>query len=375
MHRERSISAALTVTALLCLMVLPIRGSAQSISPAEARTIAKDAYIYGFALVDNYRILYPYFMNNGSQEFKVPWNELRGTAQVFAAENEAVQIPPSDMPYSQVGADLRAEPVVITMPVIERHRYNLTQVIDLYSFNFAYIGSRAAGNDGGSFLLAGPDWASQKPKRVKDIIRPGTDFVFVVYRIEAFSPGDINEVQKPQAGYKVQGLHKYLGKSAPAPLSKLNFMKPITTDEERTSLEFFDLLNFVLRLCPANPAERDLMRRFAELGIGPQADFAFNSGSLSPEMKKALEEGETDAWRGRKEDIEDIKASSAGEELAYSVSFIDSAIQTPNNANSMAIFVPAEFPLVSPFWSFATYELPFNLFIANPPNRYLIDGP
>jgi hypothetical protein len=372
MHSKHPTSAAVALTALLCLIVSPIRGSAQSISPDEARTIAKDAYTYGFLLVDNYRILYPYFVDNGSQEFKAPWNELQKTAQVFAPENNAVEIPLTDMPYSEMGADLSAEPLVVTMPAIDRHRHNLTQVIDLYSFNLAYIGSDATGNDGGSFLLVGANWAGQKPKRIKDVIRPGTDFVFVVYRIEAFSPGEINDVQKPQDGYRVQGLHKYLGKSAPPLPSKFTFMKPITADEERTSLRFFDVLNFVLRFCPANPAETALMGRFAKLGIGPQADFAFNSGSLSPEMKKALEEGETDAWRSRKEDI---KASGAGEELAYSVNFIDSAVQRPNNANSMAVFVPAEFPPASPFWSLATYELPFGLFIANPPNRYLIDGP
>ncbi len=31
------------------------------ITPTEARTIAKDAYIYGFPLVDNYRIQYLVF--------------------------------------------------------------------------------------------------------------------------------------------------------------------------------------------------------------------------------------------------------------------------------------------------------------------------
>jgi hypothetical protein len=40
-------------------------------------------------------------------------------------------------------------------------------------------------------------------------------------------------------------------------------MKPITADEDRTSLRFFDLLNFALRFCPANSAESDLTGRFA----------------------------------------------------------------------------------------------------------------
>jgi hypothetical protein len=372
MYRRRPISVVVALMALLCLVVSPIRGSAQSISPDEARTIAKEAYIYGVPLVNNYRILYPYLVENGSQEFRAPWSELRKAEQALAPENKAAQIPRLDMPYSQVGADLRAEPLVVTMPVIERHLHNVTQVIDLYNFNLGYIGSRTTGNGGGSFLLAGVDWAGQKPKRIKDVIRPGTDFVLVVYRIEPFSPGQIDDVQKLQAGYRVQGLHKYLGKSAPPPPSKVDFMKPITADEERMSLQFLDLLNFVLRFCPANTADRDLMGRFAKLGIGPQADFAFNSGSLSPEMKKALEQGEADGLRSRKEDI---RASSAGDELAYSVNLPDAAVQKPNDASaSVAIFVPAAFPPVSRFWSLARYE-PFSLFIANPPNSYLIDGP
>ena len=35
---------------------IPVTASAQSISIDEARAIAKEAYIYGFPLVDSYRI-------------------------------------------------------------------------------------------------------------------------------------------------------------------------------------------------------------------------------------------------------------------------------------------------------------------------------
>ena len=36
----------------------------------EARAIAKDAYIYGFPLVDNYRIQQAYFVNCESPQFQ-----------------------------------------------------------------------------------------------------------------------------------------------------------------------------------------------------------------------------------------------------------------------------------------------------------------
>lgn len=49
---------------------------AQTISPAEARVIAKEAKIYGFPLVDSYRVQCSYFVDHSSPEFKAPWNTL-----------------------------------------------------------------------------------------------------------------------------------------------------------------------------------------------------------------------------------------------------------------------------------------------------------
>jgi len=145
--------------------------NAQSLSPTEARAIAKDAYIYGFPLVDSYRIQYAYFVDRGNPEFKAPWNTLYNTARVFTPEDKAIQTPNSDTPYSFVGADLRAQPLVFTVPAVPRERYYSLQFIDLYTFNFAYVGSRATGSEAGSFLLAGPRWQGETPRGIKALIR------------------------------------------------------------------------------------------------------------------------------------------------------------------------------------------------------------
>ena len=131
---------------------------AQSVPPAEVRAIAKDAVIWGFPLVDSYRVQYSYFVDRGGAEYKAPWNTLVNNARVYTPDDKAIQTPNSDTPYSFVGADLRAEPLVITVPAIDKGRYYSIQFIDMYTFNFAYVGSRATGNGAGSFLLAGPDW-------------------------------------------------------------------------------------------------------------------------------------------------------------------------------------------------------------------------
>jgi hypothetical protein len=261
-----------------------------SVSPDEARTTAKEATVYGFPLIDSYRIQYSYFVDRTSPEFKASWNTLINVARVFTPDDKAIQTPNSDTPYSFVGADLRAEPLVLTVPAVENKRYYSLQFIDMYTFNFAYVGSRATGSDAGSFLLAGPTWNGSTPSVIKAVIRSETEFAFVLYRTQLFNPADIENVKRIQAGYKVQTLSQFLGKAAPPPASAVNFVKPLSPENERTSLEFVSILNFVLKFCPTHPSETALMGRFAKLGIG--AIGTFDASALSPPLGKAVQDGD-----------------------------------------------------------------------------------
>src|SRR5882672_7400842 len=76
-----------------------------SVTPAEARAIAKEAYIYGFPLVDNYRIQHGYFVDRQDPEFKAPWNQIHNVPRVYTPADTAIQTPNSDTPYSFVGMD------------------------------------------------------------------------------------------------------------------------------------------------------------------------------------------------------------------------------------------------------------------------------
>lgn len=103
--------------------LVPATGvQAQDVTPEEARAIAKEAYIYGFPMVDGYRIQYAYFQDKSSPEYKAPWNTLYNTARVYTPADTAVQTPNSDTPYSFIGMDLRTEPMVLTVPEIEKDR-------------------------------------------------------------------------------------------------------------------------------------------------------------------------------------------------------------------------------------------------------------
>jgi hypothetical protein len=247
----------------------------------------KDAFIYGFPLVDSYRILYSYFVDRGSPEYKAAWNEkVYNNARVFTPDDKAMQTPNSDTPYSQLGLDLRTEPMVLSVPAVEKGRYYSLEVNDLYTFIAGYIGTRTTGNDAGHFLIAGPGWNGDRPQGIKRVIPCETELAFIFYRTQLFNPGDIESVKKVQAGYGVQPLSAFLGTPAPRPAPPIDFIKPLSVEVQRTSLEFFAELNWVLQFCPTHPSETELMARFASLGIG--RDQSFDVDSLSPTCARRL---------------------------------------------------------------------------------------
>ena len=136
-----------------------------------------------------------------------------------------------------LGMDLRAEPIVLTVPPIEKDRYFSIQLIDLYTFNFDYIGSRATGNDGGSFLIAGPGWKGEAPKGVAKVIRSETQLLLAIYRTHLFNPGDLENVKRVQAGYKRSPSPLFLESLRRSPAPAIEFIKPLTpgaAEEDRS---------------------------------------------------------------------------------------------------------------------------------------------
>lgn len=378
---------------------------AQKLSAEDARVIAKEAYIYGFPLVDSYRIQYSYFVDAKNAEYKGGWNEIHNTARVYTPDDKAIQSPNSDTPYSFVGADLRAEPLVLTVPKVDEGRYYSIQFIDMYTFNFAYVGSRATGNGAGRFLLAGPGWKGEKPAGIKDVIHCETGLAFLIYRTQLLGSDDIENVKRIQAGYKVEPLSTFLGQPAPATPS-IAFAAPLGRDEQKTSPKFFELLNFVLQFCPVNPTETDIRARFATLGIG--GGKPFDADALPADIRVAVERGIADAWltfeefKKSKLDTGEVGSGNmAGsrdylknnylyrmaaavlgiygnskDEAMYPVYFVDADLKPPTGANRYTLrFAPDALPPVNAFWSLTLYKLPESLLSANALNRYLINSP
>lgn len=380
--------------------------TSEGMTPEEARAIAKEAYIYGFPLVDNYRIQHSFFVGKDNTEYKAPYNVLYNTQRVATPSDKAVQTPNSDTPYGHLGFDLRAEPIVLTVPALEKNRYFTIQLVDAYTHNFNYIGSRTTGNDGGSFLIAGPDWKGETPKGIKKVFRCETQFAYALYRTQLFNPADLANVKKVQAGYKVEPLSSFLGQPTPTSAAVIDFIKPLGVEEQKSSIDFFNVLNFQLQFCPTHPSEKDLMERFAKLGI--VAGKKIDTASWSPDIRNAIHQGIADAWAeyavtkgkvDRKEltsgDVfgtrEFLKNNymyrlvgallgiygNSREEAQYPIYFTDEEGMPLNGAEHAykLNLAPGKLPPVNGFWSVTMYELPSMLLTENALNRYLINSP
>jgi hypothetical protein len=184
----------------------------------------------------------------------------------------------------------------------------------------------------------------------------------------------------------------------------VDWVKPLTQDEEKTSLEFFNVLNFVLGYSPTVPSEVDLRERFAKIGVA--GGTTFDPATLSPEIKTAIEQGRADAWEayaGEVKLMEEGKITpgevfgtrayldnnymyrwlatigiygNTKQEAMYPVYRVDADGQALSGANRYTLhFASGQYPPVHAFWSLTMYDLPQSLLVANPINRYLINSP
>jgi hypothetical protein len=379
------------------------------LAPAEAKAIAEEALIYGFPLVMSYGVIYESFVDKSSSQYKCPFNALHNEANVFTPANTSVVTPNSDTPYSFFCADLRAEPVVITVPPIEKGRYYSVQLIDLYTFNYGYIGSRTTGNGGGKYMIVGPSWKGETAPSVDKVFHCETDLAFSIFRTQLFNPGDIDNVRKIQKGYKLQTLSAFLHQPAPAAAPEIQWPK---AHKKLAQENPFAYLNFVLTLCPAvGPAEveKPMRERFARIGI--EAGKPFSLDQFTPEQKEALSAGMKEAIEKIKEQIAKVgtdengwrvatkafgnraalngnwtlraaaaKAGIYGNDAAealYPMLATDSDGKKPDCATNRytVTFPKGQLPPVNAFWSVTMYDDKTQLLVTNPIHRYLINSP
>jgi hypothetical protein len=373
--------------------------SLPDLSPDSVRAIARDAYIYGYPIVENYRIIYQSAQDTGFSKY-APFNTFYHEPDVAGPKDTLFVAPNGDTPYSYAVFDLRQGPVVIRIPAADHGRYFVFPLYDMFTHIIYSLSPRTVRPEGGRFLLASVDWKGKLPQGIDTVLRSETDFVYTIVRTQLFSRDDLTMVHKFQSQYRIESLAAFNGQAAPA-VGKGFTHLPLEPENPSTpaQLAFFDLLNSCLAFCHPHASETDLLKRFAQIGVIAGKPFvggdsSFNASVLAgiADAKKAFTEKvptvkyAAELFGTREQLKNDYLARGVGawvgiyanqlEEFMGLQGYERQADGKPYDGHNQytVTFKKDEFPPVGAFWSVTVYALPSRFMYANEINRNLISS-
>jgi hypothetical protein len=391
--KSKAMRTSLPATLALSLTLLASPVIAQSdVTPAEARAIAKEAYIFNYPLVMMYRTMYLQAIDKDSKSYSGGFGKWLHLGTSSPKDTDIVS-PNNDSPYSYSWVDTRAEPWVLTMPKIEAKRFYTSQWDDLWGFVLDNPGSVEDGNDGVRVLLASPTWKGELPKGVNRVIQGDTEFLGTLTRTQLLEPKDLPNVQRIQKEYQLQPLSAFLGKPAPEAAPVIEWMP--WKEGVETTPAFWDYANFLLQFTTPNPQDKAVLDKMVKIGLGA------NAAKPSAETQAAMQLGMQDAladlkkatttftdpslfFRSRKDSSKDyfdralgVLVGIFGNVKKVSVYFAvpkdDQGELFDGSKYSYQItFTKDQIPPAKNFWSWTMYKLPQRWLVDNPLNRYSI---
>jgi len=358
-----------------------------------AYTIGVQAYIYGYPTVELYRTWYEQVLdpNRGHSGGVNEFNHIR---KLTTPQDTFIVSPNNDTLYSRAWLDLSKEPIVLHIPPI-KDRFYAFPIGDFYHDAVASLGWWNVGEDGGNFALIPPGWQGVLPDGV-EAVHISTPMCWLLARtLTSGDAGDLKQVHALMDQYSLTPLSQW-GK---ARASKAKFKRSYPVWNQDDPLNFFVILNEMLRFNPPRTADEGLVATFKEIGLHPSQ--RFDSESVDDAVHNGLTRAIKDAqgimaaknqsmaklingWLylpGPKEFGTDYLFRAALEAVALlhgesemTVGYIGNIDGQGkpldgNNDYKIKFDVP---PPVMGFWSLTLYDGKSKLLFDNPINRYSI---
>ena len=377
--------------------------------------IATLAYIWGFSPVIMERQFHFLTSPNTPPGIGIaPANTLSCARQLLNASFTTVTSPNQDTLYCQVQFDLSKEPVVVVVPPI-KDRYSSFEFLDAFTNDYAYVGERATGTTGGTYLIAGPEWNGTIPTGMTKIWTP-TNLAWLLNRILVKGPSDLSNVNAIQDKIIVKPLSAFQKNPTNAtftsPLSKLQASQANASKKApigpqpglvaSTGIKIYDEIGAAMIGNPLNPPDPVLVSKLASIGIGPGKVPSVDANATT---KAALQIGITEGQK-----LINQKVANLGQNLygwsadtqngVYGTDYLLRAAVTQaglganiaqeffspgtakdnqgnplsGNNNYTIHFNPGKLPPVNGYWSITMLNNK-SLFVPNPINRYAIGVP
>jgi hypothetical protein len=277
-----------------------------SLTPNEARDIAADAFINGYPMLENYRMMIRQAIDGDDPAFIGGFGVLKNDAIPCTPEDGDVVMPNNDTRPSVAWLDLRAEPFVMSVPAVSQDRYYAMQWIDLDGAMIGDIGVRTTGFEAGSYLIAGPDWRGRAPDGITETLQARSPFVRLDGQTLLEGPDDVPALEAIQGQYRLEELSQFQAMVPPPPAPEIAWIS--WDDDALTTHAFIPYLSFLLQFGqPPELAGREAARRLARIGIGP--DVPFDESALSSPLREAINAGVADAIARISDRIADATAA------------------------------------------------------------------
>ena len=260
---KRTLTAVLLLLALIAGLVLLLK---------DKITLGAEAFLYGYPLVmmETTRVQ--------SAKYIGPENQLRLVRQFPNAQFKDVVRPNVDTLYTTAFISMKDGPWVFEMPANNK-RYELMPFMDAWTNVFASPGSRTSGNQGATYLLAGPQWQGTVPKDMT-LLKSPTDMVWLIGRTQTNGTADYAVVHELQNRLRLTKWYAHNGSaSADTDSKKISSpawqastepaVPPLAQMSALSTLEFFNRLMQLMVSNPPAPADAPLLARLAQLEIRP----------------------------------------------------------------------------------------------------------
>ena len=360
------------------------------------KSIATDAYVYGYSLVlaDVTRATSPI-------------NQLVRNGSPNDASSRTIVSPQVDTLFALGWLDLRPEPIVIQMPAVDGRRFWITQVVDAWMntvHNPSSVRPQVAPGRPAppfSYVLTGPGWSGTLPNGLTQLAMP-TGTAFLANRIEYTGTADLDRARTLQTQVKLMPLSTWL--AAPlagastqpnaTPPSGKPGMPPLKQVDAMDGRTFFSRLTALMAANPGPATDTDAVERFASIGITPGAKIDnLDAGLLDAAVREGqqriagytnpnarTEHGWTVApnlgaygtdYALRANTARVLFGASLPQDTLYP--FLDHLDAGSNGAprEYRIRFEPGQLPPVDAFWSISAYDAD-HYFIANPANRFAV---
>ncbi|WP_185696054.1 DUF1254 domain-containing protein [Weissella viridescens] len=366
--------------------------------------LANEAYVYGLPLVYNLDQIKKSVEEGFGTNPAVPYNEFSYAQSLSDASDKFVSVN-NDTVYNNAQLDLSAGPLYLEIPAMG-DRYYVFLFVDAWTDNYAYIGQRSIGGNGGKFMITPPDFTGKVTEGYTQIKSPSR-FGEIVGRIAVTDDADMDKVKAIQKQLtltqatpenKVSGIptidnsdplafwkkfKAYYDLSAPADRYKplIEKYRQLGIFEDELPQDHLDVLKEALTQGPAQ------IKHFLEnvpfpIENGWQKDFHVFDYNFDYFELGSIESDEWEMPHSTEKELVDanfVRAAAAigglwgnqSYEAVYLLNYLDGDKKQLNGANNYEIHFE-QTPPNNAFWSITMYQTEGFTLIENPINRYSI---